>query len=195
MTFIQVWFAGYSHPARLVDGLKGKPAPQWGFYAQLLRAGLDSLLLYLPLFLLERIPPLPSFIHWIPTESYYGALIVIAPFVFAAQWLLGGAAMHVILRLSKLRSDLDQILNLTGMATLVVGAFLVVWDWFWLVAGGMNQYALGISHLVIDVWWVVTIVTGLKRMLGVPVWLGTLLCFLSIAVGMPLAYMFMRSPL
>jgi hypothetical protein len=138
MTFIQVWFAGYTSPAKLVEGLKDKPAP---------------------------------------------------------QWLLGGAAIQVLLRLSKLRSDIDQILNVTGMATLVVGAFLVVWDWFWLVMGGMSQYTLGISHLVIDIWWIVIIVTGLKRMLSVPVWLGILLCLLSIAFAIPLAFMFMSSPI
>lgn len=33
MNFTQVWFSGYTHPARLVDGLIDKPAPQWGFYS------------------------------------------------------------------------------------------------------------------------------------------------------------------
>ena len=36
---------------------------------------------------------------------------------------------------------------------------------------------------------------GLKRILGVPVWLGALLSFLGIPIALPLGIMFMRSPL
>ena len=194
MNFVQVWFVGYANPVRLVEELRGKSAPQWGLYASLLRALMDSLLLYLPVFLMGRIPPTPSLLPFIPTEKYYGALIVLTPFVFLAQWLIGGAAVHVCLRLSKRPSDIDQILNIAGMATLVVGAFLGVWDWAWFFLGGMNQYLLGTSHLVIDLWWVVIFVVGLKRILGVPVWLGILLTILAFAADMPLAIMIMRSP-
>jgi membrane protein insertase Oxa1/YidC/SpoIIIJ len=72
---------------------------------------------------------------------------------------------------------------------------LVVWDWVWIVAGGMTQIKLGISHLVIDLWWIAIVTVALKRILGVPVWLGIVLNFLSMASSMPLAIMFMRSPL
>ena len=42
--------AGFTNPAKFVDEIKCKPAPQWGFYVQLLRGIMDSLLLYLPFF-------------------------------------------------------------------------------------------------------------------------------------------------
>ena len=36
---------------------------------------------------------------------------------------------------------------------------------------------------------------GLKRILGVPVWLGALLSLLGIPIALPFGIMFMRSPL
>ena len=151
MNFAQVWYTGYINPARFVDALKSKSAPHWGFYAQVLRGLIDSLLLYLPVALLRRQPPTPSYLTFIPSDQYYITLIWLTPLVFMAEWLLGAVVIHVGLRLSKLQSDIDQILNLTGMAGLVIAAFLVVWDWFWFAMGGANQYFLGISHLIIDI--------------------------------------------
>jgi hypothetical protein len=195
MSFVRVWFAGYYRPGKMIEALRSKPAPQWGFYGQLLRAALDSLLLYLPVALMGRIPPTPSNLSFLPTEQYYWHLIWLSPLVLGAQWLLGSAFAHVVLRLTGRRSDFDQILNIVGMATLVVGAFILVWDWTWVALGGANQYFLGISHLVIDLWTIVLITVGLKRILGVPVWLGALLSLLGIPIALPLGIMFMRSPL
>jgi hypothetical protein len=193
--FLRLWWAGYGRPAAFAEGLRGRRAPGWGFRAQLLRAALDALLLYLPLSLLGRMPPTPSYLSFVPTARYYGALVWLTPLVFTAQWLLGGAVIHVGLRLAGRRSDVDTVLNVTGMTTLVVGAFLLLWDWLWLIVGGMDQYALGISHLVIDFWGAVLVVVGLKRLLGVPAWLGAALYVLAVASALPLAVMFMRSPL
>jgi hypothetical protein len=109
--------------------------------------------------------------------------------------MLGGGAMHLVLRLAGRRSDFDTLLNLLGMAGLVVGAFLFLWDWLWLGLGGLDQVALGISHLVIDGWWFVLVVTGLKRLLGVPVGWGLVASFAAFAAGFPLAVVLMRSPL
>jgi hypothetical protein len=193
--FFRIWLTGYVNPAKLIDGLAGKPAPHWGFYAQTLRALMDSLLLYLPLFLMGRTPPTPSYLSSITTENYYGALVWLAPIVLTVQWLLGGSVIHTALRLSGRPSNIDQILNITGMGTLVVGAFLVIWDWVWVLAGGMDQYWLGYSHLLIDIWGAIIVVVGLKKLLKVPAWLGAIAYMLAIASAMPLAIMFMRSPL
>jgi hypothetical protein len=194
MNFAQVWFTGYVNPGRFVDAVRSKPAPHWGFYAQVLRSLMDSLLLYLPVALLRRQPPTPSYLTFIPTDQYYIALIWLTPLVFMAEWLLGAGVVHVVLRLSKPPSDIDQILNLTGMAGLVIAAFLIVWDWFWFVVGGTNQYFLGISHLIVDIWWFVITVIGLKRILGVSVWLGIVLSVLAFVSAMPFAIIFMRAP-
>lgn len=195
MSFFRVWSLGYYNPAKMIEELRSKPAPQWGFYGQFLRAALDSLLLYLPVALMGRQPPTPSFIPIIPTEQYYGHLIWLSPLVLGAEWLLTSAFIHVVVRLTGRRSDFDQVLNIGGMAAIIVGAFILVWDWAWFALGGMNQYFLGISHLAISLWAVAIEALGLKRILGVPIWLGALLGFLTIPIALPFGIMFMRSPL
>ena len=194
MDFLKLWFLGYRKPIKFVEILQGKPAPQWGLYAQILRGLLDSLLLYLPLSLLGRIPPTPPYLTFFQTEDYFTVLIFLTPFVFITQWLLGAAVIHMLLRLHNRPSSIDQILTLTGMASLVIAAFLLVWDWSWLLIGFGNQYILGISHLVIDIWYFVLVITGLKKILGVPYWMGFYLNLLSIVVTFPLTILFMRSP-
>jgi len=67
--------------------------------------------------------------------------------------------------------------------------------WFVVDDRGMNQYTLGISHLVIDIWAIVITTIALKRILSVPVWFGLILSIIGIAVSLPLAIMFMRSPI
>jgi hypothetical protein len=193
--FFRVWLSGYYSPARFAAGLRDRPAPLWGACAVLVRCALLSLLTYLPLQLSGRVPPTPSNLSFIATEQYYGALIWLAPLVLVVQWLLGGAIAHVTLRLAGRPSNIDVILNISAMAGLVVGTFLVAWDWVWILVGGMDQILLGISHLILDIWYIVLTVTGLRRLLEVPVWLGVVLCLLIIATAMPLAIMFMRSPL
>lgn len=195
MDFVRVWFAGYYNPAKMIDDLRSRPAPTWGFYGQLLRAAFDALLLYLPLALLGRVPPMPSNVAALPTSQYFWHLVWIAPLVLAAQWLLGGAFIHVVLRLCGRRSDFDHVLNIGGFAALVVGAFILLWDWLWIAVGGVDQYVLGASHLVISLWGIAIWTIGLKRTLGVPTWVGAVLSFLTIPIALPLAIMFMRSPI
>jgi hypothetical protein len=194
MDFIQVWLMGYVNPIRFVSVLRNKPAPHWGLSALLIRGLADALLLYLPVSLMGRIPPTPSYITFFATENYYQTLIWLTPLVFTLQWLLGSAVMHLMLRLGKHRSDMDQLLNLTGMASLVVGIALLLWDWFWYFIGGMDQYWLGASHLVIDLWWFILIIIGLQRNLGVPKWYGVIASVIAFVIAFPLAVLFMRAP-
>jgi hypothetical protein len=193
-SFIRLWFIGYINPVKLIDALRSKPAPHWGLLAQLIRALLDSLLLYLPLSLMGRVPPAPSNLSVLPTDTYYTSLIWLSPIVLIAELMMIAAFIHIVLRLTGRHSDFDQIVNISGMAALVVGAFLLPWDWIWFAIGGVNQYFLGISHLVISLWAVVITIIGLKRILAVPVWLAALLSLLSMPVALPFGIMFMRSP-
>jgi hypothetical protein len=193
MSFIRLWFTGYVNPVKLIDGLRSKPAPHWGFWAQLVRALFDSLLVYLPLSLMGRVPPTPSNLLALPTDTYYTSLIWLSPIVLMAELLIISASIHLVLRLAGRHSDFDQIVNISGMAALVVGAFLVPWDWVWFAIGGVDQYFLGISHLVISVWAAAITVISLKRILGVPVWLASLLSLLGIPIALPFGIMFMRS--
>jgi hypothetical protein len=142
-----------------------------------------------------RVPPTPSNLTILPTQDYYWHLIWLSPLVLGAEWLISCAFVHVVIRLSGRASDFDQILNISGMSTLVVGAALLVWDWMWFMLGGVDQYFLGISHLLISMSAVTLGAIGLKRILGVPVWLGALLNILTIPISLAFAIMFMRSPL
>jgi hypothetical protein len=178
-----------------MDQLRSRRAPHWGFYGQFLRAAFDALLLYLPLAIMGLIPPTRSYVSFLSTEQYYWHLVWLAPIVLAAEWLLGSAFVHLVLRLSGRRTDFDQLLNIGGMVALVVGAFILVWDWTWFTVGGIDQYFLGLTHLVISFWAVVIGAIGMKKLLDTPYWLGLLLGILEIPVALPLGVMFMRSPL
>jgi hypothetical protein len=195
MGYLRLWFEAYANPRKFADELNKAPAPQWGFLAALQRGLIDSLLTYLPVYLLGKIPPTPSNLSFIPTEKYYGALIILAPVVLLAEWLLSSSLIHLILRLSKRPSDIDKLLDISGFTALAIGSVIIVWDAFWVVVGGMTQYGLGISHLIIDLWAIAITTIALKRMLDVPVWLGVLLNIVGIAISMPFAIMFMRSPI
>jgi hypothetical protein len=111
-----------------------------------------------------------------------------------AEMLMQAAVIHVVIRLTGRPGNFDQLVNIMGMAALVVGAFLLVWDWIGFAVGGLNQYLLGYSHLIFSLWAVAITVIGLKRTLAVPVWLGILLSLLAMPVALPFAIMFMRSP-
>jgi hypothetical protein len=116
MNFIKVWLTGYINPARFAKALRGKPAPHWGLYAQILRGLMDSLLLYLPISLMGRIPPTSSYLTFIPTGTYYGTLVWLTPFVFLAQFIIGAGVIHVYPRLQNQPGDIDQILNIAWQA-------------------------------------------------------------------------------
>ena len=194
MDFLHTWLIGYISPQQLIDRLHGKPAPQWGFYAQALRSMFDSLLLYLPLSLTGARPSTPSYLTFLPTETYYQASIFLSPLFLIGQWLLLSACVHLILCFLHRPSNIDQILNITGMAALIVGSILVVWDWLWIAFGWHDPVLLGISHLIIDVWAIVITVLGFKKILNLPVGLAILLNLAWMVLGIPLSMLFMRAP-
>ena len=195
MAFLRLWLTAYRSPARYADGLRGAPAPHWGLVAVIVRGLMDSLLLYLPVYLMGRQPPTPSYIPIFSTEHYYRTLIFIGPLLFLAHWLLGSALTHLILRLTNRRTDVDLILNIAGMTALAIATVILAWDWLCIAVGWGDQFSQGISHLIIDTWGIAIGVVALKRLLGVPVWLGILLQILVIASWLPLGMTFMRSPL
>jgi hypothetical protein len=194
MDFLRIWLIGYLNPSGMVEELAKRPAPRWGFYGQLCRAMLDSLLLYLPLALMGWEPSTPSYLSFLSNDVYYAASVFLMPFFLLAQWLLLSVTVHGVLRLGGWQSDVDQILNITGMAALVVGAFLVVWDWGYILLGGRDPVLLGVSHLVLDIWVVYITVIGFRRVLGIPTWLAILLNVLWLLLGLPLAILFVRGP-
>jgi hypothetical protein len=194
MYFLRTWLSGYYNPIQFIEQLKSTPAPHWGIYASLLRGILDSIFLYLPVSLMGRVPPTPSYLSFLPTEKYYASLVWLGPFVLLAEILVAAVVVHVLLRLLGRQSDIDQIINIIGFSGLVVGAILIPWDWAWYAAGMANQYFLGISHLIIDLWTLVIMTIGFRKILSVSLWLSIVLSIITILASLPLAIMFMRSP-
>jgi hypothetical protein len=189
-----MWWTGYSSPGQFIDILKSTPAPHWGLSAQLLRGVLDSLLIYFPVYLMGGVPPTPSFLAIFSSEQYYLTLSWLGPLVLLVILLLQAAVLHVLLRLLGYHSDIDRLINLIGMAALVVGAVLIPWDWAMFALGFVDQYLLGTTHLVISLWGVVLVTVGLRKLFSVPVGTGVWLSLLMIPIGLPFAVMFMRSP-
>lgn len=192
--FLRLWFLGYAGPSRLADRLQQKQGYVWGVAAQSLRGVLDSLLVYLPVTLLHRIPPMQPFIPGIPPQEYYLFLTVATPFVLVLQTFLVAGFIHLALRVLGRPSQLGLIVNIAGFAALVVGAVLIPWDWMWFALGAANQYLLGITHLLISGWSTLIMVVGLRRGLQVPTGLAIALSVASVAVSLPLAMAVMRSP-
>ncbi len=192
--FLYSWFIGYTSPSRAVAALQGKPAPHYGFYAQALRILMDALLLYLPLSLLGRQPSTPSFVTLFPTQTYYSTMIWLQPLFLLIQFFVMCTAAHLILRLTGRRSGIDLIINLIGMSALIVGAFLVVWDWLYVLLGGSSDIFLGISHWIFAQWATAIMVIGFKRYLDVPIWLGIAIYVLLALLTYPFAMLLIRGP-
>lgn len=194
--FFRLWLYGYIRPYRMVEGLNKADSPFIGFFSTLVRGLINALLLYLPLYVMGRVPSLGSSISFIETKDYFLFLFLIVPFYFLFLWLFLSGAVYVILRIIvKRRPNFDHLLNIFGLIGLVVGSFLLLWDWLWILLGSTNYVLLGISHLVIDIWAIVLTVISLKRILGVPIWIGVILNLIWILLALPLTMLIMRSPL
>jgi Yip1-like protein len=193
MGLLQLWLAALFHPSRAFEELKRKPAPRWGLYATLLRILFILLAWYLPLYLLGMKPSPPSYLTFVPTENYYAASMIIFPLYNLAIWLLFSALVHIILRLGGWKSDIDQILNIGGVAGLIFQPVISLLDWTGVVLGWHSlPVVLGITHLVIDFWVIVWIAKGYNKILGLPTWLGAGLTLLVTIVNVPLAMLFLR---
>ena len=194
MNLFRILFLGYYTPKQFIEAINLTQGPFLGLKAQLLRGILDSTLLYLPVALLGRKPTLAPFLTFFSSENYYITLIWLSPIVFIMQWLIGGVVFHILFRMLNQKSDIDKILNITGVSGLVVGIFLIVWDWAWYLIGFSNQYFLGTTHILIDIWWIALVTYGMKRTLFCPYWLGILGSLVAIILAMPFAIIIMRSP-
>lgn len=65
MSYFRLWFKAYVNPRGFANELAGAPAPSWGFFAALQRSLMDSLFIYLPVFLLGRVPPTSSYLTFL----------------------------------------------------------------------------------------------------------------------------------
>ncbi len=194
MEFVRAWAAGYYNPYEAIRRIADKPAPRWGFYAASLRGLMDSVFLYLPLAIKGEQPSVPSAVTFLPTADYYWASVFLMPLYLAALWLFLSSAIHLILRLAKKESSIDSILNITGFASLVVGAFLIPWDWICILLKWRDAVFLGVSHLVFVVWAVVIMTVGYNKLLRVPWGLAVALNVVWVGGSVPISMVFVRPP-
>ena len=193
MNFFQVWLLGIVNPSRAFDELRKKPAPYWGLWAILARFVPTSLTSVLALLLLGRVPFAPSYLTFLPAEDYYAAEIFFLPVFGLAAWLLGGAVVHLCLRLAGNPSDFNWILNVVGFGLLIVMPAVWLLDWS---AIALDAYGLGVIpaiHALISLWGVALFGIGLSKMEGLRFWSAFLLgVIVNGGVYIPLAILFVR---
>ncbi len=106
---------------------------------------------------------------------------------------ISGSLFHVILRVAKQNSDIDQILNLGGIVGLVFQPVISLLDWTGVALGWHRMpVVLGITHLAIDVWVIVWLAKGFKQILDLPIRWGAGLALLATIINVPLAMLFLR---
>lgn len=85
------------------------------------------------------------------------------------------------------------LLKLGGMGALVATLPLLLCDWLNLLLDyPLAPVAWGIVHLLIDAWYWAFIVTGFRRLPGLPLGLSLALIGLGCGYSLPLAMLFIR---
>ena len=97
-----------------------------------------------------------------PVESYYWHALWYFPVFELGKWLLMAAIMHLALRLLRMPSDYDVLLNLSGISVLIIDPAIRIWDWIVYAAGWSdNTVLMGVAHALIFWPWVLR-----SRLLG-----------------------------
>ena len=194
MSFFRLWLTCYLNPGRAFEALRDKPAPLWGLYGMLLRGLIVGMVWYLPRALMGLRPAMAPALPFPPVESYYWHLLWYFPVFEVAKWLLLGAVMHLVLRLARLPNDYDAILNVSGIATVVIDPAIRIWDWIVFAAGwSENTVLMGAAHaLIFWPWGIVLFVIGLRKLLGLTARVVVPLYLLTSVLFMPLATTFLR---
>jgi hypothetical protein len=192
MNLFQLWRTGVVNPSRAFEELSDKAAPQWGFWIVLLFNVAISLFTLLPLHLLGRGPQLESVLTFLPTEDYLVAEIFFLPVLRVVVWLLEGAIIHVGIRLSGRTSDFDQILNIGGLAYLVVMPPLMLSDWVLIALDHYQVTITAFTHGFVALWGLFLSIVGLQKLLDVKIWLAFGLSLLNMVVGISIFAIFAR---
>ena len=190
MNLLRLWWTGVTHPVRAFGELPSRPAPAWGFWVVLVFNLLISATTLPALYLLAVPPFLESWLTFLPTEDYLLAEIFFLPPLRILVWLLGAAVIHIGLRLAKHPGGMDILLNIGGLATLVVMPVSLLSDWL-LIALGAYRIA-EYTHPLAAVWGVVLTVLGLKQMLGVRTGMAVVLALASEVLTIPFLAIFAR---
>ena len=186
MDFVRVWLTGLFHPSTAMEALRTRPAPFWGLKAVLVRFVGTSLLVALPLALLERIPFQPSYLVFIKDENYYLTLVFLFPVFGVFTWLLMSSCAHVGLRLSSCQTEFDLVANVIGISMLIPMPIVWIWDLTMIVTGAYALVPMAVSHTLFQTWETALGVLGLKRVIGLNTRTSVL-----VAIGVNLIYVLM----
>ena len=186
MDFVRVWLTGLFHPSTAMEALRTRPAPFWGLKAVLVRFAGTSLLVALPLALLERIPFQPSYLVFIKDENYYLTLVFLFPVFGVFTWLLMSSCAHVGLRLFSCQTEFDLVANVIGISMLIPMPIVWIWDLTMIVTGAYALVPMAVSHTLFQTWETALGVLGLKRVIGLSTRTSVL-----VAIGVNLIYVLM----
>lgn len=193
MKFIKTILLCYRHPKKAFDNLKLKDTPFWGFYGVLIRSLIILSVNYIPAYFMHKQPVPPSFISFIPNEQYYGFLIIFAPIFFILEWLLFGAVFHFLLKIFKANSNIDKILNISGVIDLAVQPLLTLSDIIVFIIGTGLSALMGFIHLgIVMVFATYLSAVAFKRVLGLKYWVGIGFVILTSLLHLPIAILFLR---
>ena len=191
--FLSLWFLAMIRPREAYDRLFEVPAPKWGLYSTLIRFMGTGITSILTLHLLNRRPFVPPYITFLTEANYYKAEIFFLPLFGIAVWLLSSALIHLILRLSRVDSYIDWIMNVIGFSLLVVMPVVWLVDW---VTIAMDVYGANFTipiHTAVSIWEVVLMAIGFKRIERLSWFTSAVLGFIVKAgVYIPLAAIFIR---
>lgn len=186
LNLLQLWWTAVVHPARAFEEVKHKPAPHWAFWVLLVFNVMISLTTNLARVLSGGEVLLPSWLTFLPDDRYLFAELFFLPVARMAIWLLGGAVVHVTLRLMGKASDIDRILQIGGVVYLVVMPYTFLVDWTTLALGVFGFGLIVYIHGIVDLLWSLTLqVIGLKVLLGLKTKLALGLVFVSTLVTFP----------
>ena len=105
-------------------------------------------------------------------------------------WLMGGAVIHLGLRLARRESNFDLLLNMGGVGYLITMPFILVLDWLLI---GFNAYFVAeYIHSLAALWGVLLTVIGLKKLFGAKTGLAATLALVSAVVTIPFLAIFAR---
>lgn len=192
MNFVQLWFTGLINPARSFEGLKGKPAPQWGLLAVSIRFIPTALLVTLPLYLLGRQPFSPSSLTFLSARNYYMAQVFFLPIFGVTVWLLMSSFAHVVLRVAGKASNCDQVLNIVGIGMLIPMPVTWAWDVSMVALHLYQLPVMAISHSIIQLWEASIETIGFIMLLRLKILPAIMLALVINAIYIALAMIFIR---
>ena len=192
MRIFRLWIDGIARPLKMAASLSDAPAPALGLAAVLIRFIATSLTSILALYLLARLPFVPSELTMLPTERYYLAEMFFLPLWGLAIWILMGSFVYLSLRFINSKSDYDKILNIIGIGMLVPMPFLWIWDW---TAITLNIYTVinqAITHSIAQSWEATIQAVCYAKVLRIRLPIAIALAVLTNALYIVLAMHFIR---